>query len=608
MRFKHSCLVALMFALAVPAFSVTQTDIATGLSGAIGIAADPGGNAVYFVEFSTGTLKRVATTPGCTPLTCLPTPVASGFQHPEDVALDMAHNAAYVTTRDGPGALNSGALWRVDLGTGLPALVTFNLEGPQQIALDVATNSAYVVGFTGGRLWQIDLASGSKTTIVSGLGNPVGLVLTADRTRAYVSEQTPTPRISAIDVATHTRIGTVVSSGLTNPFFLRFTDPAEVALFVVQRDPANSVVRVELPTSTTSTPITGLPFRPSALTVDLLRAAVYVATDTKIVRVDRSELPDGAVFLAVGQIPSTDIDNAGYATSASPLPVQDAPFGGTVDIIGNFTKFKALGATHYRVLVSQNGGAFTPVNLSWNASFFNSSRYEATPVAPDSDGRYKLPAQPEFWLPLFQLLRWPTGVNGVYSFKVELFKPGAAAGSWDSVPLVPPPPFPPPPSPPPPSPSAGNLLTLRVDNDLPQTELIHIYQTGAADANFVKACQIVTSGANHFEVKFTAHDPNGHLASYQVYALFGNNSTATIVPTETYASHVNADGLHHWNGVVNHRDPSGGWAATCNCAHTFILDAWKRTTDGRQPLLHGTWHQSITINNIASPTCPENAP
>ena len=595
MRFKHAILIILMTALAVPAFAVTQTDIATGLSGAIGIAADPGGNAVYFVEFNSGTLKRLATTPGCTLITCTPTVVASGFQHPEDVALDLVHNAAYVTTREGPGALNTGALWRVDLGTGLPALVTFNLEAPQQIALDVPANKAYVTGFSGGRLWEIQLDSGSHVPIVSGLVNPIGVVLTADRTRAYVSEQSPTPRVTAIDVATRTNLGPVVGSGLTSPFFLRFTDPAESALFVVQRDPANSVMRIELPTSSTSTPITGLPFRPSALTVDLLRAAVYVATDSKIVRVDRSELPDQPVFLAVGQIPSTDIDTDGYATSTNPLPVQDAPFGGTVDIIGNFTNFKALGATHYRVLVSRDGGAFTPLNLSWNAQLFNiaSGHYVPTPVAPDIDGRYALPAQPELWLPLFQLMRWPTGSNGLYSFRVELYKPGAAAGTWDDLtPLL----------------AVGNQLALRVDNDLPEAEILHLYQTGASDANFIKACQIVSSGTSHFEVKFNAHDPNGHLASYRVYALFGNNSSATVVPIQTYATHVNADGLHHWNGVVNLRGPTGGWAATCNCAHTFVLEVWKRTTDGRNALQRRDWHQSITINNITAPTCPENAP
>ena len=78
MQVKHTGLIALLFALAVPALAVTQTDIATGLSGAIGIAADPEGSAIYFVEFNTGTLKRIATTPGCTLVTCPPVPLAQG--------------------------------------------------------------------------------------------------------------------------------------------------------------------------------------------------------------------------------------------------------------------------------------------------------------------------------------------------------------------------------------------------------------------------------------------------------------------------------------------------------------------------------------------------
>ena len=36
------------------------TNIATGLNGAVGIAADPTGSAVYFTEWNTGALKRIA--------------------------------------------------------------------------------------------------------------------------------------------------------------------------------------------------------------------------------------------------------------------------------------------------------------------------------------------------------------------------------------------------------------------------------------------------------------------------------------------------------------------------------------------------------------------
>lgn len=234
-------------------------------------------------------------------------------------------------------------------------------------------------------------------------------------------------------------------------------------------------------------------------------------------------------------------------------------------------------------------------SISWNAQFFNilSGRYVPTPVAPDAGGRYALPAQPELWLPIFQLMHWPTGVNGVYTFRVELLKPGATPGTWVDLTS---------------SLAVGNQLTLRVDNTLPQAEIIHLYKNLAGDLDFVKPCDIVSTGTHHFQVKFNAHDPNGHLASYGVYALYGNNRSATIVPTESYASHANEHGPHRWNGVANHRGPSGGWEATCNCAHTFMLDVWKRTTNGHFPLLNATWHQSITINNVPAPACPENQP
>jgi hypothetical protein len=57
--------------------------------GAIGIAFDRTSNTVYFVEYTTGALKRVSAATTCsttsTP-TCNAVTIASGFSHPEDVA------------------------------------------------------------------------------------------------------------------------------------------------------------------------------------------------------------------------------------------------------------------------------------------------------------------------------------------------------------------------------------------------------------------------------------------------------------------------------------------------------------------------------------------
>ncbi|HXB55402.1 MAG TPA: hypothetical protein VN461_11500 [Vicinamibacteria bacterium] len=568
------------------------TTIATGLNAAIGVSADPSGNAVYFTEWNTGALKRITLTPGCDATTpCPVTTVAGGFSHPEDVALDTDHGVAYVTTRDDPGT--TGALWRVDLTTGIRTLITFNLGAPHQIVLDIATDTAYVIGFDAGRLWKIELATGSKTTIMSGLGHPVGLALTADRTRAYVTEQTPA-RLAEIDVALRARIRNVVT-GLTGPFYLSWTDPAQIALFLVQRAPANNVLRVDLPTSISAVAISGLPAQASGISLNAIGGAAYVTSNSSVVRADLGTLPMGEpVFLSVGNVPSTSIVD-GYATTPPGyfMQVKDSPFGGTLNIFGNFTNFKGLGATHYRVNVSKDGSPPTPLMQTWNASRWNpvTSLYETAAIAPDGSGRYEIPveypAHPERWVPPFLMMRWPSGVNGMYTFTVEIFT-FVPPSTWTPLtPLLPP---------------AKNQLTVKIDNDPPNVDLVNIFLHGAVTP--LGVCALVSSpSGTAYDVEITANDPNGALLSYGVTAYFGHNAASTVIATESYASHVNADGPHLWHGVNHFRGPAAGWTPTCNCAHTFFVDVWKRTIDGYGYLIYKNAHQSITIMTAPS-TCP----
>ena len=575
-------------------------DMASGVAGGVGIAVDPVNANIYYVEFNSGNLKRIHINAGCdlaSPATCPITTVASGFSHPEGVELDVDHGFAYVTTRDDPGT--SGALWRVNLTSGVKSLVTFNLGAPHQIVLDTPTNRAYVVGFDSGKIWKIDLTTGAKVAVMSGLGNPIGLAITADRTRAYVTEQTPA-QLAEIDLATHTRIRNVVT-GLTSPFFLSWTDPAQYALYLVQRDPANSILRVDLPSSTATPVITGLPFRPSGIAVDWLGGAVYVATDSKVVKISLAVLPMGEpVFLGVGHVPSTKIVD-GYATTDPGyfFQVKDSPFGGTLNILGNLSNFKALGATHYRVLVSYGGSTPTPLGLSWNTYHWNAvtSQFDLTPVAPIAGPAvpvpgpvYEIPADypthAERWYPSFLMMRWPSGNNGLYTFTVQIFKKTGATWTDLTGGLA-----------------SGNSLTVLVDNSGFNADVVALRLHGSSTT--IQACEIVSSGSPYFDVEVTAYDANQHLLSYGVTALWGHNASATVF-ADSYASHVDAEGPHLWSGVTNRWVPpalSSGFHAPCNCAYTFYLDAWKRTIDGYNYLLEGTAHQSITITNTGS-TCP----
>ncbi len=606
-------LLAIIAFVLSPTAYAAFTVVAPGVNAGVGVAADPSGNTVYFTEWNTGFLKRIdlASSPGCAP--CPVVPVLGGFSHPQDVALDAVHNVAYVTTRDDPGT--TGALWRVDLSTSARTLITFNLGAPHQIALDVATNSAYIVGFTSGRLWKVNLATGSKSTVISGLTSPVGVTLRADRTRAYVTEQAASGRLAEIDVATHTRIRNVVT-GLTQPFYVSWTNPAELALYVVERNPANDVRRVDLGSSTTVTPFTGLPSNPSGISVNAIGGAAYVTTNSNVIRLDLGALAIGEpVFLGVGNTPSTSISALGYANTTSSAPpyfnATDAPFGGTLNIFGNLQNFRQLGATHYRVNVN-DGTTTTSLKLSWNTTHYNITTgiFEPFPVAPIAagDDRYLIstdysdgttPDLSSRWWPPFLMMRWPSGVNGTYTFSVEILK--LTGTTWtDLTGLLP---------------AAKNKLVLKIDNDPPDVDLTAIYRHGVPAP--LAVCDLLTTPAfppaTPLDFRIKAFDANGHLLSYSVTAYFGHLSPPVTVFADTFVpGHVVGGSPHLWTGPPSLRtnDPGGplpsGWTPPCNCAYTFILDVWKRTIDGSNYIIRAESHQSITIMNAGAPgtTCP----
>lgn len=621
----------LLLARADFSYAVTKTTVATGLSAAVGAAIDESKNQLYYVEYNAGTLRRINLPPQCghgTPVpSCSSTivPIATGFSHPEDVQLDMAHGFAYVTTRDDPGT--TGALWKVNISTGAKTMVTFNLGAPQQLVMDTANNQAFVVGYDDGRLRRIDLTTGAKTPIygttpATKLGHPVGLTITKDRKYAYVTEQDAPARISKIDLTIGVKDPNPVVTGLTAPFFLAWTDNSQNSLYVVERDPVNRVSRVDLITSTKYEVVTEtVPppswwWRPTGIVVGSDGMITYVTTDKAIVKVDMVDMAailTEPVFTMVGHVPSTQII-AGYATTDQEyfFYVKHSPFGGTINISGNLIKFKAappsgFGAEYYQVEVRKDGGTFTPLNLSWNAYKFNpvKGEDELVPVAPDPAApnplagpkykipdEYKDPLKATWWKPYFLMMRWPSGENGYYEFRVKLYN---VAGTPIPLPVLP----------------AKNSLIVRIDNTPPDVKILSIWQKGTPDKE-IKPCDIVSTGNNQYYFKITAYDPNHHLLSYGLSALWGDNKSDTIA-SDSYDAHDLVPenlvtGKHEgegpwWNGVINSKVPATVWSAKCNCAHTFYLGAWKRTIDGYNYILYRDYHKSITINNTGT-TCP----
>jgi DNA-binding beta-propeller fold protein YncE len=591
-------------------YAVTQTQIAAGLNAAVGAAIDETKNQLYFVEYNpagNGSLKRIDLPPQCgTPTTpaCSSTitTVANGFSHPEDVQLDLEHGLAYVTTRDDPGT--TGALWKVVISAGTKSMVTFNLGAPQQLVLDVPNNNAYTVGYNDGRLRRIDLTTGAKTPLFKGLGHPVGLAVTKARNYAFVTEQ-DTGRLARIDLTTGVMVE-ALATGFTAPFFLAWTDSSQNSLYVVERDPANKVSRVDLTTKAKNDAITALPWRPSSIAVSSSATPVYIATDNEIVKVDMVTLT-GPVFMGVGHVPYSSIIN-GYATTDPGYfyQVKHSPFGGRLNIFGNLSNFKSLGATHYQIEVSKDGGAFVPLSLSWNMYKWNTTtlKYDLVPVAPDhGTTKYTIPLEadsnyhPEFWYPPFLFMQWPSGENGFYTFMVKIYQKSGMI--WNDLTGS--------------LPAALNSLTLRIDNTPQDVKLMNICQKGTPGGltdpcypdKEIKPCDIVSTGNNQYYFKITAYDANHHLLNYSLNALWGDNKSEGIY-SDAYNNHVDAEGPYRWSGVSNFivpRDVPGSagnpatWNGKCNCAHTFYLGSWKRTINGYNYILYQDYHKSVTINN-----------
>jgi hypothetical protein len=326
----------------------TQKQLQTGLGGAIGCDFRTAQGQLIFVEYDTGKLSALTVAPATPGYKVLGT----GYNQPEDVKLSKDGVHAYVTER-------TGDLVRVALSSAnrsAATVVATGMTAPQQLFLDEAHNAAYVVEYASpGRLLKINLTSGAKTVVTAALDNPVGVVLSSNLQYAYVSEQTTGPdkgRISKIQLSSAAR--TTLAKGLTNPFFLTWADAAQDSLFVPQRDPANSIVSVNVTSGASNIVVSGVPVRPSSVAVPY-PGQMLICSDSVIEEVTFFVfLSDGPLLMGIGNIPADYVNaTTGLATTpaSSPYQVTDAPFGGTLPIMVNYQSADSAGAAYYQVQV-----------------------------------------------------------------------------------------------------------------------------------------------------------------------------------------------------------------------------------------------------------------
>jgi hypothetical protein len=350
----------------------TVTPLVTGLAGAIGCDFRRTQNQLVYVEYG-GTLSALnLATPAHTVL-------GTGYTNPEDVKVSQDGIHAYVDER-------SGDLVRVSLSSANRAAATVVASGmtaPQQIALDEAHNAAYVVEYAAtGHLYRINLTTGVKTAVISTLNFAVGLVLSSDLQYAYISEQTTGPdkgRVSRFRLSDGSRLPMV--KGLTAPFYLTWADAGQTGLYVAERDPANRITRIDVTSFATTVIASGVPSRPSSVAL-VNPGSMLVCSDAEIERIDFLPfLPTGPLLMGIGFIPFDKVTASGLAnTTVDPTyfyQVNNTPFGGTLPLMVNHQRADTDGDVWYRVKVD---GVVR--SDSWTDEKWNGSQYVPQTTAP----------------------------------------------------------------------------------------------------------------------------------------------------------------------------------------------------------------------------------
>jgi hypothetical protein len=379
---------------------------------------------------------------------------------------------------------------------------------------------------------------------------------------------------------------------------MEWADGAQSRIILPERDPSNRVVLLDITTTpaTRTDLLTGVPTRPSSV-VQHKPGKLLVCSDSEINLYDITGSffsLAGPLFMGIGLVPVDHIINTGsnatdgYAdTTDNPgyiFRVKDAPFGGALSIMVNHNAALLAGASYYKLFVQQvtpaAGAAFEPrqsfSDYLWNVA---SSSFVPTATNPDAGGFYPVRVPWQIWYNtnLGYVLDTSIMANGLWVIDIKLYN-----SAHVEIPVA-----------------SFHSRRVRIDNQWPVANIEKIFHDGSE----VPVCAIVNSGTDQFAFQITATDPEGHMLSWGLTALWGDNKSAAVAGDSYSPGHVSP--TRQWAGVASGVVPSPAWHAkdaagvpdpsSIRCAHTFYLSVWDRVINGYGYLHNQTYHKSITI-------------
>jgi len=274
-------------------------------------------------------------------------------------------------------------------------------------------------------------------------------------------------------------------------------------------------------------------------------------------------------------IPTTKISAATGKATTDPLyyvNVQNAAFGGTLNVLGNRTALQnvwAAGARKYKIKHREGiAGAFSEMRSSWYNYRWDGTDYVLESYGADAGNYYQLQSPTTDFSIDDLLIQFNSGNlnKGLHQFQVEFYNNANA--------IVP---------------VAAQTLTMFIDNTIPVVKLNSIKHAGAN----VSACAIVqlSSDTDGLVFNIDAFDPEGNLLSYALTAGWGSGSSETI-KSESYTLAMGPS----WTGVQNlNIPPAGNWIPDASCAYSFTVSAYARTTNGYGYIGYNSVSKYITL-------------
>ena len=472
------------------------TTIASGFADAVGSAYRLTSDLLYVADAGSGQILTV------NPHTHVKTTVGTGYNAPSDVELSVDGLHAYVTE-------NPGTLLRVSLtnmNRGAATVVASGLNGVDQVALDEAHNFAYVCEFTGGHIQRVNLTTGVKA-VAATIANPRGVLVSSDGRFLYVSNDGGA--ITRFDLSTNTHV--TIAGGLNAPRHMTWADAGESSILFAQRNPTPEVRKADLTTTPATVTTLAAPTASDPYSVTVLSSnQLLIACATFVQEVDLTSSvfsAAGPTLLGIGFVPADATHlPGGYAdTTMDPsyfFQVKDCPFGGTLPLMINWQHARSVGANYYQVFIEGPVGPSVQLtqpfaDYLWSVPL---NQFELVMTSAAPGGYYPLRSLGQIWLNYWLgLLLDTTGrPNGLNKISIKLFSaedPAAEIGG---------------------AADPGRFASVMIDNTVPVVNLQQILQQpGNVPVN---VCAIVNTGDPTFTFRITASAPQSHLLAWDLTA------------------------------------------------------------------------------------------